>query len=216
MKLKKRKLYKLIEIGTKTAAGFLPGPISAAFNALYDSVKESVLNKRAEKWKVDVILRLEKLEADFESLISNPTFATALIKTSELAVKTESDEKRQLLANALFNTYSNDIKEDELIIFLHLVDKYTCTHIKVLKYFCDDYEADHSLDSFKPTIIVKIKMHFIDLDDSYLKKIINDLQNDYLVERFNENAPALLFGKSMSLVTKLGIEFYNFIKDTQN
>ena len=87
----------MIEIGVKTAVGSLPGPISAAFNAVYDNVKENVLNKRAEKWKEDVISRLEELETDYDNLINNESFATALIKTSELAIKTQSDEKRKLL-----------------------------------------------------------------------------------------------------------------------
>lgn len=212
----KDKLKTLFINGAQVVTSMLPNPIGAVFNALLNDIKDSIYQKRLEKWQSIVIERLSHLENELDSIVNNEIFATAILKTSQLAIQTQSEDKMRVLANALFNTYSNDIKEDELIIFLHLVDKYTCTHIKVLKYFCDDYEADRSLDNFKPTIIVKIKMHFIDLDDSYLKKIINDLQNDYLVERFNENVPALWFGKSTSLVTKLGIEFYNFIKDSQD
>ena len=212
----KDKLSALVINGAQIISSMLPNPIGAVFNALLNDIKDSIYQKRLEKWQSIVIERLSHLENELDSIVNNEIFATAILKTSQMAIQTQSDDKMRVLANALFNTYSNDIKEDELIIFLHLVDKYTCTHIKVLKYFCDDYETDHSLDNYNPTIIVKIKMHFTDLDSSYLKKIINDLQNDYLVERFNENAPALWFGKGTSLVTKLGIEFYNFIKDSQD
>ena len=213
MKTKKR-IYSLIEIGTKTAAGFLPGPISAAFNAVCDNVKESVLNKRAEKWKNDVVTRLEKLEVDYGTLVNNPSFATALIKTSELAIKTESDEKRKTLANALINSYLQKIEEDKIIIFLHLIEKYAPIHVRVLRYIHDERMQKKYSNNLRPTFIQDIILSFKDVDSSYLRKIINDLQNDFLIQHFDIETRQYIFNKKMEVITQLGNDFYDFLKDS--
>lgn len=210
----KKKIYSLIEIGTKTAAGFLPGPISAAFNAVCDNVKESVLNKRAEKWKSDVLSRLEKLEAEYDLVVNSESFATALIKTSELAVKTESDEKRQLLANALVNTYSLKIDEDKTIIFLQLIEKYTILHIQIIKYFHDDYMNEKPLNNHMPPIMGLVRIKFSNIDSAYLNKVVKDLQNDYILEAFQYDSPVDIMHYRAKLLTKLGEEFYKYLMIT--
>lgn len=207
----KEKIHSLIEIGVKTAVGFLPSPISAAFNAVCENVKESVLNKRSEKWKSDVISRLEKLETSYESLINNHSFATALIKTSELAIKTESDEKRQLLANALVNTYSLKINENKTIIFLQLIEKYTVLHIQIIKYFHDDYMNERPFNNHMPPIMGLIRVRFSNVDGTYLDKIVKDLQNDYVLESFNYDSPVEMMRYRSKNLTKLGEEFYEYL-----
>lgn len=206
------KLYTLIEIGAKTAAGFLPGPVSAAFNAIYDNVKSGVLNARAEKWKLDVISRLEKLEAEYDSVVNNESFATALIKTSELAIKTESDEKRQMLADALINTCSQGISEDKTLIFLQLIEKYTVLHIQIIRYLHDEYLDEYFSHNQAPTFMVLFRLKFNDVEDAYLKKTVKDLQNDYLVEEFRDDAKVEFWRHRFELLTQLGKDFYDYLK----
>ena len=208
------KIYTLIEIGAKTAAGFLPGPVSSAFNTVYDNVKSGVLNARAEKWKSDVISRLEKLEAEYDAVVNNESFATALIKTSELAVKTESDEKRQLLANALVNTYTLKIDEDKTIIFLQLIEKYTILHIQIIKYFHDDYMNEHFFNNAIPPIMGLVRMRFSGIDPIYLNKLVKDLQNDYILEAFQYDSPVELMRYRSKLLTKLGEDFFEYLMIT--
>lgn len=208
------KLHALMEIGLKTASGFLPGPASAAFNAVYDNVKSGVLTKRAEKWKEEVVARLEKLESDYDSLVNNESFATALIKTSELAVKTESDEKRKLLADSLINTYIQSTNEDKSMFFLSLVEKYTILHIQIIRYLHDEYMTETFPLRMRPTFIVLFRLKFKDIDHIYLEKVVNDLQNDYIVTAYNKDSPVFVMNKRMELLTKLGEEFYTFLKPT--
>lgn len=212
----KDKLSALVINSAQVISSMLPNPIGAIFSALLSDIKDSIYQKRLEKWQQLVVERLKEFENDIDNIINSEQFATAILKTSQQAVQTQSDEKMRILSNALFNAYSHNIEEDKMTIFLHLVEKYTCTHIRVLKYFHDDYKESIYPFNLKPTISVVIKMDFKDLDHSYLKKIINDLQNDYLIDQYNEDAPASFFGKNKSLVTKLGDEFYNFIKDSQD
>lgn len=213
MKIAER-LYSFLEIGLKTTSGFLPGPISAAFNAVYDDVKESVLAKRAEKWKQEVISRLEKLEIEYESLINSDAFATSLIKTSEIAIKTESDEKRTMLANALINSVIYNLDETKTLTFLPLIEKYTALHVQIIRYLHEDYKKEQFFNNLTPTFMALFKMKFSDIDEAYLKKAIKDLQNDYLVEEFKDDSKVELLHIRFELLTKLGNDFYDFLKSS--
>ncbi len=201
-----------MEIGIKTASGFLPGPVSAAFNAIVDGVKESILTKRAEKWKQEVISRLEKLEMEYESLINNDAFATSLIKTSEIAIKTESDEKRAMLADALINTVVYNFDEAKTLTFLPLIEKYTILHIQIIKYLREDYKKERFTNNVIPTFMVLFKMRFNGIDEAYLKKAVKDLQNDYLVEEFKDDSKIEFWNTRFELLTKLGNDFYDYLK----
>lgn len=208
----KEKVFSLLEIATKTAVGFLPSPFSAAFDAIYDGVKESVLAKRAEKWKQEVIKRLEKLEMEYDSLINNETFATSLMKSSEIAIKTESDDKRAILADALINSTINNFGEMRALTFLPLIEKYTILHIQIIKYLHDDYKNERFFNNQVPTYLVLFKLKFHGIDEIYLKKAIKDLQNDYLIEEFKDESRIEILNTRLELLTKLGNDFYDFLK----
>lgn len=208
----KEKINSLVEIGVKTALGFIPSPVSACFNAVYDDVKNNVLLNRLEKWKDDIVSRLEKVENDYQDLISNESFATTLIKTSELAVKTGSDEKRQLLANALINTYVHKIDEEKMIIFLSLIEKYTLLHIEIIKYLHDEYMKERFPNNNSISFMSLFRYKFSAVDNAYLEKTVFDLQNDSLVSKFREDAKVEFCRKRFKLLTKLGDDFYDYLK----
>ena len=206
------KVNALIDIGAKTVLGFLPGPVSAAFAAIVDNVRESVLEKRLLKWKEDVVGRIEELEAKIEELVSNSSFATALIKTSELAIKTESDEKRKILATALTNTYKQSVEEDKMVIYLQLIEKYSMLHIEIIRYLHDDYMSERFYNNKTPSFLALFKIKFQNIEDIYLKKALSDLQNDCLLERFHDDSPVEFQNHRFELLTKLGNDFYNYLK----
>lgn len=208
----KNKVNSLIDIGTKTVLGFLPGPISAAFAALIDNVKESVLQKRYEKWKEEVISRIEKMEAKYEEVINNSSFATALIKASELAIKTESDEKRKMLAAALTNTYEQNVEEDKLIIYFQLIEKYSMLHIGIVRYLHDEYMRERFFNNKAPTFLALFRIKFQNVEEIYLRKALSDLQNDCLLERFRDDSPIEFQNHRFELLTKLGRDFYDYLK----
>ena len=128
------KCLDVLEITGKTALSIIP--IGGALaTAIYDTVKGNVLQKRQGKWKTLIENRLSKLETTLENIGENETFATMLIKSTELAMKTEKVEKLEYLANALLYTVEHSIDEDKLIMFMSYVEKYTVSHIKILNFF---------------------------------------------------------------------------------
>lgn len=208
----KERVYQLVEVGFKTVTGILPGPFSAAINAVYDGIKSNVLSKRAEKWSEDVIKRLEKLEEDYENLINSDAFATSFIKATELAIKTESDEKRQLLANALVNSYSNSMDEDKALIMFNLVEKYTTLHVRIIKYLHDEYMQENLTRYTTTRFMPILRYKFNNVDSVYLEKAVNDLKNDYLVEKFQDDISVQFGAHRFKMLTKLGEDFYDFLR----
>ena len=62
-------------------------------------------------------------------------------------------------------------------------------------------------------IINLLQLKFNEIERPYLLKAIKDLQNDYLIETFVDGAQVEMFGVRTKLLTKLGYDFYTFLKD---
>ena len=109
-------------------------PYVKYFVQAVDSIKGNVLQRRYEQWQEKVGKRLSELSQEVSSRLGeNDSFATMLIKATELASKT-NDKKMDYLANAVKYTAENEIDEDNLIIMLNCIEKYTLSHILILKY----------------------------------------------------------------------------------
>ena len=111
------KCLDVVEVAGKTVLSAIPIG-GALVTAVYDIVKGNVLQKRQNKWKEMIEERLSKLEVSLENLGENETFATMLIKTTELAMKTNKEEKLTYLADALEKSIIHSVDEDKLIMFM--------------------------------------------------------------------------------------------------
>jgi hypothetical protein len=94
------------------------------------------LEKRREDWMESVSERLDKAEANIESLGLNPSFVTIVVHATSIAVRTHQEEKLEALRNAVVNSAVGPAPSDDLqAIFVNLVDSFTPTHLRILKYF---------------------------------------------------------------------------------
>lgn len=110
-------------------------PVVNFFVSAVGKVKSGVLQRKYDSWQEMVGERLATLEkAVFDTLGENETFATTLLKTTELAAKSNA-KKMELLANSVKYTATNEINEDYIIIFLNCIDGYTISHFHLLRYF---------------------------------------------------------------------------------
>ena len=110
-------------------------PVANFFLTAIDNVRGNVLQRKFEEWQEMVGNRLSTLEKTvFDNLGNNETFATTLLKTSELAAHS-SKKKNEYLANATLFAATNEINEDYLIICLNCMAKYTLSHLLMLHCF---------------------------------------------------------------------------------
>ena len=172
----KEKALDTVEIVAKTALSVIPVG-GALATSVYDTVKGNCLSKRQEKWKDALEERLSKLETTLEDIGNNEFFATALVKATELAMKTAREEKMAYLANSVVNSLTPDIDEEKLIVFLSLLDKYTISHIKIIYFFNNPKRFDGiSSSSYmmgSPT--TPLFQIYPELNNGLFKKIYDDL-----------------------------------------
>lgn len=103
---------------------------------LFTLILSPPLEKRRQRWMESVTERLDQAEANIQSLGQNPSFVTTLVHASTIAVRTHQEEKLEALRNAVVNSALGLTPSDDLqAIFLNLVDSFTPTHLRILRYF---------------------------------------------------------------------------------
>ncbi|HXF27840.1 MAG TPA: hypothetical protein VN610_11210, partial [Bryobacteraceae bacterium] len=68
----------------------------------------------------------------------NEQFISALLQATQAAVKTHHAEKLKALRNAVVNVaIGKDLNEDRDAVFLSVIDQFTPTHLRLLRFFQD-------------------------------------------------------------------------------
>jgi len=127
------KASELVEISIKELLKNIP--FGSFMVDLYDAVKDNCLKKRRKAWEKRVEERLSTLECSLTDLSNSEMFVTALIRSTEIAMKTSEKEKLEYLSNALLNSYIESIDETRLCLYFNLIEKYTIAHIKMMRHF---------------------------------------------------------------------------------
>lgn len=208
----KEKALDTVEIAAKTALSVIPVG-GALVTSVYDTVKGNCLSKRQEKWKETLEDRLSKLETTLEEIGNNELFTTALVKSTEIAMKTAREEKMAYLANAVVNSLDPDIDEEKLIVFLSLLDKYTISHIKIIYFFNNPKRFDgiSSSSYMMGSPSTPLFQVYPELNNGLFKKIYDDLYTDGMVNTENLNVTMTGSGMVSKRTSQLGDEFLNFI-----
>ena len=126
--------------GVKAAIAAIPylgGPAAEFF----DEIVKPPLTKRLEEWRETVAEGVTKLEAKVEgfsigSLKENPSFISAVMHATQVAIRAHQNEKREALRNAVLNVASgNEADEDLVLMFLNFIDTFTPPHLRLLTAF---------------------------------------------------------------------------------
>ena len=202
----------VVEVTLKTALSAIPVG-GALITAVYDVVKGNALARRQKEWQNLLEERLSKLEEILGIIGNNDLFITALIKTTEMAMKTANEDKRKCLANAVINSVRMNLEEEKMMVFLNLLDKYTISHIKIIHFFFKPTKFDgvssnsYGMGSPKDPLFSV----YPELNNLLFDKIYNDLYVDGMVSTQNLNITMTGNGMVDKRTTELGDEFLEFI-----
>lgn len=210
----KEKALDTLEIVGKTALSTIPVG-GALITSIYDTVKGNCLSKRQEKWRSALEERLAKLENTLEEIGDDELFATALIKATELAMRTVKEEKMDYLANSVVNSLNPNLNEEKLIVFLDLLDRYTVSHIKIMYFFSNPKRFDGVNANYYMMGSPSIPLFHVypELNNELFKKIYGDLYNDGMVTLENLNISMTGSGMVTKRTTLIADEFLKFILD---
>ncbi|MFR9546208.1 MAG: hypothetical protein SNJ29_11615 [Rikenellaceae bacterium] len=185
-------LKKIDNIMGDTADAIVPAILEQVpgvnfFVSVVNKVKSASLQRRFESWQEMVNTRLSTLESEvFDALGDNDTFATALLKTTELAAQS-NQKKMELLANFVRYTAENEISDDYLILFINNISKYTLTHIITLKYFQAPIKTPKSTNLLSSSALAVFKEYYPNIDKTIIDIVVQDLQTDGLMVKSELN-----------------------------
>ena len=178
-------------------------PFANFFQKAVESIKGNVLQRRYEIWQAQVEERLSELEENVrENLGDNESFATALIKATELAAQTNTI-KTQYLANGVKYAAEHQIDEDSLILLLNDIAKYTTSHFKVLVYMQSPAKYKDGQTYFSGSIMTYFENSYPSFDKKRAELILNDLYRDGLIDT-NSNGMVSSSGMETKRTTELG------------
>ena len=174
-----KKIHEMTEVTLKTLASLIPVG-GALATAIYDIVKSNVLDKRRKMWEYELENRLFKMEATLNDLSNSEIFTTAIIKTTEVAMKTSSEEKLKYLANAAANSYEADIDETRFYLYMGLIERYTTRHISLMKEYI--VPTSKEVDLTNDDVIIFNQLY---ADDIILHS--NDAKGEYSLSQFGKD-----------------------------
>lgn len=188
-------------------------PVVNFFISAVGKVKDGVLQRKYDSWQEMVGERLATLEeAVFDTLGENETFATTLLKTTELAAKSNA-KKMELLANAVKYASNNEISDDYIIIFLNCIDGYTIHHLTLLKYFGNParyYTAGKEYFSVSPMVLYNETYSTPHQKYRLLDIIVKQLYNDGFLNTGDLNTGTTMSGALAQRTTDMGRKFIEF------
>lgn len=196
-------------VGTaKGVISTIPG--ASILVAIADEIQNGILQERFTKWKDAVDQKLNEIDnLNIAELSKNEVFATVLLLSAQLALKTNS-AKKIYLANAVKNSAIKDYSEEQVIIMLNCIEKYTVEHIRLLRFLQDpsDYNPSDSIMMGSPMRI--FDDYYPNRIKDYDSIIMRDLFFDGLTNTESLNGMMTLQGCLAKRTTPLGDEFIDF------
>lgn len=186
-------------------------PVGSVVMSIAQEVQNGILQRRFEDWKEKVDEKLGNLEEEIRhKLPDNEIFATVLLLSAQMAIKT-NDEKRSYLANAVKNAATTNISEDRIVVLLNCIDKYTLTHLKLLRFLKSpgEYKDQKSYYMTASTMVI-FKDCYPKEDNLILKVAITDMYSDGLINNNSLNTTQTIVGAFAPQTTDLGNDFIQF------
>jgi hypothetical protein len=159
---------------------FIPG-LSVLATALFSQAIIPPVEKRRVEFMNDIAKRLNELEYNFENLSKNPSFVTAILQGTQLAIRNHDNLKLEALRNAVINMakplYAD---EDMFLMFLSWIDNFQKWHLRILSFI-----HSQKLATVSPagTLLDQLREFFpgdvIDLE--LLNQMIKELENSGLL-----------------------------------
>ena len=214
--MKKREIVnECCEITAKTVLSAIPVG-GTLVTCVWDSIKAHAAQKRIDEWKSLIEERLMSVELELNEVGENELFTSAMMRATDIALKTAEKEKREYLANAVSNSLFCSIDESVLMIYLDLLEKYTAWHLKILHFFKNPvaYEAVNVENVMMGSASTALQQAFpaIMENSELVNKIVSDLQSDGMLEKGSYmNAGMTKQGIVASRTTKLGNDFLDYI-----
>lgn len=168
------------------------GPLQVMFETIFSAP----LEKRKEKWMQELARAVMELQQTVdgltpEKLAENEAFITTAIQATSIAIRSHQQSKLDALRNAIINSARfSSIDEDEQAEFIHLIDRFTPSHLRLLGLLNDPrgWIAKNGCpvpsDGFTSVwrVIALCMPKMIDREDT-INNLVRDLQTGGIIQQ---------------------------------
>jgi len=208
-----------VEIAGKILLSAIPiGGVLAT--CVWDSIKAHSVQYRLDEWKRVIEDRLTNVERTLEDIGGNELFASAMMRSTDIAIKTAESDKREYLANAVYNSLEIHINESIMMMYLNMLEEYTVWHIKILNYFrnplaCERVNANNYMMGSAMGPLLQVFPELIEKKE-IVNKIVKDFQKDGLLSEGSYLTGTMTnSGMVAARTTVWGNEFLEFITENK-
>jgi len=226
---------KAVIATVKGAVGAIPG-IGSFLSEYINLTTEFIASKRLKEWQDMIEERLSSIECEISQIASDDFFYSCVQTATIGALKSYQTEKREIFANALYNSLViPDLAEEKKLIFISLIDKYTLLTIKILKCFSEDNFQKYddkvqkennpnpnnmvhttiSHGTEKPITYLIDELPELSNERQLAQTIVSQLTNDGLIEAVDFNMPVSPETNRRKRTTDLGDDFLAFIQSSE-
>lgn len=170
--------------------------VGGPLQVLLETVFSAPLEKRKEKWLRELACALMELQQTVdeltpEKLAENAAFITMAIQASNIAIRSHQQSKLDALRNAIVNSARfSSIDEDEHAAFIHLIDRFTPSHLRLLGLLDDPQKwieingCPECSDSFTSVwrVIALCMPDLISREDT-VNNLVRDLQTGGVIQQ---------------------------------
>jgi len=137
--MEKKTLGDIAHSATKAILNSVPY-VGGAATEIFTLLVASPIEKRRDIWMKEVGERLLLLETnnnlDLNQLQQNELFIDVVLHTTQSALRTSSQLKRQCYQNILLNSATvKSIDDTQIQIFINLINSFTDWHIRIIELF---------------------------------------------------------------------------------
>ena len=212
------KVHRVVRAGL----GVLPVGSGTAVE-IFNSLVTPPLERRKNKWMVDVTESLhaleEKSELNISAVFEDEEFISTLIEASSAALKTHEDEKLKALRSAVLNSASGNAPEfSKRELYLRYISELTVWHIKLLDLFNGPTEWGERNEVAFPSLYSGGRSHVLLVaypelkdDRGFYDQVWKDLYSRGLVN--TESLHGMMTGSGLmeACTTESGRKFIEFI-----
>jgi len=142
-------LKDVVYTAGKAGLGSIP-VVGSLFSEIFGFSVEKPLEKRKTKFLIALKEDVEKLknnQINIQELATNDEFIDVVFQAYELSIRNSQKEKLKALRNAILNTALGkiDVKRDEKMMFLSIINDLTPTHLRVLNSWYNSDEAVNNI-----------------------------------------------------------------------
>lgn len=169
------------------------------------------LEKRREKWLEQLADAIKEIQSRVdeltpEKLSKHEAFITTALHATEIATRTHLKEKLEALHNAVVNSATDlHLEDDVRSMFLSLIDAFTPTHLRILKYFQDRNSLEER--TVQRLILEETALTNLMVEELTRNGLLRD-ERPYAARGRDTGESLLTFGWTLS---PLGSQFLRFI-----